>query len=45
MSKHFYFIDGNVEDMMKKDKRMKVLIENAATQKKNQSIENLKVNK
>jgi uncharacterized protein YfkK (UPF0435 family) len=39
------FIDGNVEDMMKKDKRMKVLIENAATQKKNQSIENLKVNK
>jgi hypothetical protein len=30
---------------MKKDKRMKVLIENAATQKKNQSIENLKVNK
>ena len=38
------FIDGSIEEMMKKDKDMKILIENSALQKKNQLTEQLKVN-
>ena len=37
------FIDGSIEEMMKKDKDMKILIENSALQKKNQLTEQLKV--
>jgi hypothetical protein len=38
------FIDGSIEEMMKKDKDMKILIENSSLQKKNQLTEQLKVN-
>ena len=37
------FIDGSIEEMMKKDKDMKILIENSSLQKKNQLTEQLKV--
>ena len=39
------FIDGSIEDMMKADKDMKILLENSANQKKLLLNEQIKVNK
>ena len=39
------FMDGSIEDMMKADKDMKIILENAANQKKLLLNEQIKVNK